>query len=112
MPDQILIVARLSPGGSGEVSRLFGESDAGELPRVLGVTRRDLFRYRDLYVHHVEFEGSATEAMAVAREREDFRRLSRELAPYVTPYDPDTWRSPADAMAQRFYHWTPGERVL
>ena len=22
------------------------------------------------------------------------------------PYDPATWRSPADAMAHRFYHWT------
>ncbi|GAA3410817.1 TcmI family type II polyketide cyclase [Streptosporangium vulgare] len=112
MPDQILIVARLSPGGSGEVSRLFGESDAGELPRALGVTRRDLFLYRDLYLHHVEFEGSAAEAMALAREREDFLRLSADLDPHVRPYDPDTWRGPADAMARRFYHWTPEERAL
>ncbi|PPS91609.1 TcmI family type II polyketide cyclase, partial [Thermobifida fusca] len=23
-----------------------------------------------------------------------------------TAYDPDTWRSPADAVATRFYHWS------
>lgn len=112
MPDRILIVARLAPGGSGEVARLFAESDAGELPHTLGVARRDLFHYRDLYFHHVEFDGPAGDAMATARERDDFRRLSEELSPFVTPYDPATWRSPADAMAERFYHWTPEGRSL
>ncbi len=107
MPDRILIVARLAPGGSGEVARLFAESDSGELPHALGVTRRDLFTYRDLYFHHVEFAGGAREALAAARDRDDFQRLSKELGAYVTPYDPATWRSPADAVARPFYHWTP-----
>jgi cyclase len=105
VPDRILIVARLASGGSDEVARLFAESDAGELPRALGVTRRDLFLYRDLYFHHVEFDGPADVAMGKARERGDFRELSDRLGAFVTPYDPATWRSPADAMAQRFYHW-------
>lgn len=112
MPDRILIVARLAPGSAGEVARLFAESDSGELPHVLGVTRRELFTYRDLYFHHVEFSGDADEALRTARGREDFQQLSKELSPYVTPYDPATWRSPADAVAQRFYQWTPTGGVL
>ncbi|WP_165956124.1 TcmI family type II polyketide cyclase [Streptomyces hainanensis] len=37
------------------------------------------------------------------------RRAERaaDLRPYIDPYDPQTWRSPADAMARRFYHWAP-----
>ncbi|SDR31346.1 TcmI family type II polyketide cyclase [Thermostaphylospora chromogena] len=112
MPDRILIVARLAPGSSGEVARLFADSDSGELPHALGVTRRDLFTYRDLYFHHVEFAGDADKALSAARERDDFRRLSEQLSAYVTPYDPATWRSPADAVAQRFYHWTPAGGAL
>ncbi|MEU4242854.1 TcmI family type II polyketide cyclase [Actinoplanes sp. NPDC026619] len=27
------------------------------------------------------------------------------MSPYVHPFDPQTWRSPADAMAGRFYSW-------
>lgn len=112
MSDRILIVARLAVGGSDEVARLFAESDEGELPRALGVTRRDLYTYRDLYFHQVQFAGSAADAMRAARERADFRELSDKLGAYVTPYDPATWRSPADAMATGFYHWTPEGRSL
>lgn len=106
MTDQILIVARMEPGDAQTVASLFAASDDTELPRALGVTRRDLFHYRGLYFHRVEFAGDAAAAMAVAREREDFRGLSAELDPFIRPYDPRTWRSPADAMAGRFYSWT------
>ncbi|MGW0417292.1 TcmI family type II polyketide cyclase [Streptomyces collinus] len=27
------------------------------------------------------------------------------MTAYVSAYDPETWRSPKDAMAQRFYVW-------
>ena len=100
-------MARLEKGGESRVADLFAASDRTELPRLLGVTRRDLFSYHDLYFHYVEFAGDAGEALAAARDRDDFRRLSDELSPYVTPYDPVTWRSPADAMARQFYSWTP-----
>jgi hypothetical protein len=105
--DRILIVARLAAGGAPAVARLFGESDRGSLARDLGVTRRQLFCYHDLYFHYAEFAGDAGTAMAAARERDEFRRLSADLNDYVRPFDPDTWRSPADAMASTFYTWTP-----
>lgn len=108
MSERILIVARLSPGSAPEVARLFGESDDGELPHALGVRRRELYQYRELYFHVVDFDGPAGQAMEQARDRADFRGLSEELSPHVVPYDPATWRGPADAMATRFYHWSPG----
>lgn len=107
-PDRLLIVARLRRGGASEVARLFAESDTTELPHALGVTRRELFTYHDLYFHHVEFAGDPAEAMALARSRPDFMRLSEELSPHVTPFDPETWRSPADAAASPFYLWEAG----
>nr|WP_308198601.1 TcmI family type II polyketide cyclase [Actinomadura litoris] len=110
MTDRILIVARMRPDSADAVAGLFGASDETELPRVLGVTRRNLFRYQDLYFHYAEFAGAASEAMAVARKRGDFRRLSDELSPHIAPFDPATWRGPADAMARGFYEWTGDAR--
>jgi hypothetical protein len=57
----------------------------------------------------VEFQGNTSEAMAVARERDDFRLLSKQLDEHVKPFDPASWRSPADAMAREFYAWAPGQ---
>nr|WP_260407786.1 TcmI family type II polyketide cyclase [Planomonospora venezuelensis] len=102
-----MIVARMEPGAQGDVAKLFAASDETDLPRVLGVTRRHLFSYHDLYFHYAEFEGEASAAMGKARDRDDFRELSDRLSPYVKPFDPETWRSPADAMARGFYSWEP-----
>jgi hypothetical protein len=104
--NRILIVARLEDGSADEVARLFAASDRTELPHALGVRNRHLFQYRDLYFHYAEFTGAAGAAMATARERDDFRQLSDDLSSHVTPYDPATWRSPADAMARPFYTWS------
>ncbi|WP_433429251.1 TcmI family type II polyketide cyclase [Nonomuraea sp. CA-141351] len=109
MTNRILIVARIKPGTAEEVARLFGASDETELPRVLGVTRRQLFQYQDLYFHHAEFAGPPQEALAKARDRDDFKQLSRDLDAFISPFDPATWRSPADALARGFYEWTGGE---
>ena len=101
-----LIVARIAPGdGPERVAELFGASDATDLPKVLGVRSRSLYRYQDLYFHLVQFDGDPREALELARSRPDFHELSRELSAYVTPYDPRTWRSPADALASEFYRW-------
>ena len=36
------------------------------------------------------------------------RSISDRLSAYVSPYDPETWRSPKDAMAHEFYRWERG----
>lgn len=106
MPDRSLIVARMDPARSAEVAGLFAESDRTDLPAVLGVRRRHLFRYGDgLYFHYVEFDGDRTAALRTAAGRGDFRSLSADLDAYIQPYDPATWHSPADAMATEFYRW-------
>lgn len=107
MSDRSLIVARMNPGGSQKIARLFAESDSGDLPEHLGVQRRHLFGYQGLYFHYVEFAGSRDAALRAAAGRPDFRELSVALDEHVTAYDPATWRSPADAMATEFYRWTP-----
>jgi len=33
-------------------------------------------------------------------------RISADLKAFIEAYDPKTWRSPQDAMAHRFYHWS------
>jgi cyclase len=100
-----VIVARIKPGAREKVAELFAESDGTELPSLAGVRHRSLFALGDVYVHLVEIEGDPAEAVASVRDHPLFRELSAKLEPYIEPYDPATWRSPKDAMAERFYSW-------
>jgi cyclase len=99
-----LIVARLDSEHTGEVARLFGESDATELPHLVGVTRRTLFAYKDLYFHLVETDEEMVRRLGGVREHPLFQSLNEGLAQYVRPYDPG-WREPKDALATPFYQW-------
>ncbi|MHA4818688.1 TcmI family type II polyketide cyclase [Streptomyces aculeolatus] len=101
-----LIVARLQPEHTGEVARLFGEFDRTAMPHRMGTRRRQLFTYRGLYFHLQDFDADdGGERIEDAKHDERFIRISDDLRPYVEAYDPATWRSPADALAQRFYTW-------
>ena len=98
-----VIVARIKPGAQEHVAALFAASDAGELPALAGVRHRSLFALGDVYVHLVD--GDCEGAVTDVREHPLFRELSARLEAYIEPYDPETWRSPKDAMAQQFYRW-------
>ena len=90
-----LIVARIKPGSEEDVAAIFARSDETELPALAGVTHRSLFVLDDIYVHYVEM-------------REDFDQaveISRQLDAHISPYNPETWRSPKDATAREFYVW-------
>jgi cyclase len=102
-----VIVARIKPGAEEEVARIFAESDATELPRITGVRHRSLFVLDDIYIHLVETDDEFAEAVDRVRDHELFKEISRKLDPYITPYDPETWRSPKDAQAREFYSWDP-----
>ncbi len=52
-----LIVARMAPGSAPDIAELFADSDAGELPELVGVTRRSLFQFGDVYMHLIERTG-------------------------------------------------------
>ena len=104
-----VIVARIKPGSEDEVARIFAESDATELPEIVGVRHRSLWVFGDVYIHLVETDEDFSEKVDDVRGHELFQDISRKLDPYIQPYDPETWRSPADAQAKQFYTWEPAD---
>jgi cyclase len=102
-----LIVARIKPGAEGDVAKLFEQFDTTEMPQLMGTKRRQLFSFHDLYFHLQDFaDDSGGTAIEEAKTHPLFVDISEALKAHIDPYDPATWRSPADAMAHRFYHWT------
>jgi cyclase len=104
--DRTLIVARMKATDADCVAEVFADSDAGELPHLVGVTRRTLFHFHDLYMHLVETRSDGAARVEDVRSSRLFRDVSANLDPYIHPYDPG-WRRPADAMATPFYTWEP-----
>lgn len=101
-----LIVARMDPGANEDVAQLFKDFDASDMPHRMGTRRRQLFYYRGLYFHLQDFdEDNGGKLIEEAKTDTRFVRISEELKPFIQAYDPATWRSPADAMATRFYQW-------
>ncbi len=101
-----LIVARMDPGSHAEVARLFAAFDETEMPHRMGTRRRQLFSYRGLYFHLQDFDAdNGGELIEQAKTDPRFVGISADLKPHIDAYDPATWRSPADAMATRFYRW-------
>ncbi|MGW2562687.1 TcmI family type II polyketide cyclase [Streptomyces sp. NPDC001514] len=105
---QALIVARMAPDSASDIAKVFAASDRGELPGLVGVTRRTLFQFGDVYLHLIEADRPPGPAVAKVADHPEFRDISDKLSSYVSAYDPRTWRSPKDAMAQEFYRWERG----
>jgi cyclase len=100
-----LIVARMKPGSASGIADIFADSDRGELPGLVGVKGRSLFRYGDVYLHLIEGDKPPGPEVARVADHPAFRDISDRLSDFVAPYDPETWRSPKDAMAEEFYRW-------
>ncbi|GGZ68161.1 TcmI family type II polyketide cyclase [Streptomyces bluensis] len=106
MAHRTLVVAKMDPEDTEAVAEIWAESDATELPYMVGVSRRTLFRFHGLYFQLVEAEQDITENLYRARSHPLYQDIHTKLARFMTPYDPD-WREPKDAMAEAFYTWTP-----
>ncbi|GGS91785.1 MULTISPECIES: TcmI family type II polyketide cyclase [Streptomyces] len=106
MAHRTLIVARMNHDDADKVAALFAESDASELPHMIGVQRRTLFRFHGLYFHLVEADEPIGERLYKARSHPLYADINTRLAEFMTPYDPN-WREPKDSMAEPFYTWTP-----
>jgi cyclase len=102
--NRTVIIAKILPGAEREVARIFAESDATSLPADIGVTERWLYSLGDAYVHLVDFDRDAADAMSMAQRQRGFHDISGRLSRYVSPYSP-LGRSPRDAIATPFYHW-------
>jgi len=103
-----VIVAKIEPAAEDEVTAIWSESDRTELPHVVGVLHRSLYRLGDLYVHLLETELPGASAVASAARHPEFARVSQELSRFITPYLA-SWRSPQDAQARCFYQWSRPE---
>ncbi|WP_203820156.1 TcmI family type II polyketide cyclase [Paractinoplanes ferrugineus] len=101
-----LIVARMQPSEADAVASIFAESDATDLPHMIGVSRRTLFRFHDLYFHLVEADDDITPNLYEARKHPLYDTVNKGLAEHIRPYDPN-WKEPKDAMAVPFYVWEP-----
>ncbi|MEV4173357.1 MULTISPECIES: TcmI family type II polyketide cyclase [unclassified Nonomuraea] len=99
-----LIVARMDPADSDAVAEIFRDSDATELPELIGIRARSLFRFNGLYFHLTEADGDPTERLYAHREHPLFQDVNTRLAKYMSPYLP-SWREPKDSMAEQFYLW-------
>ena len=104
-----VIVAKMKPGSEEAVAKIFAESDASELPKVAGVRHRSLFVLEDVYIHLVELDDEFAETVDDIRDHPLFQDISRRLDEYITPYNPETWKSPKDAQAREFYSWDPDD---
>ncbi|MDG4763532.1 TcmI family type II polyketide cyclase [Solwaraspora sp. WMMD406] len=101
-----LIVARMLPDVAPQIADIFGRSDqTSNLPQTIGVRARSLFQFGEVYLHLVEGDEPVEAAVTRSRKHPEFRRISDELRPFVSAYDPTTWREPKDAMAREFYRW-------
>ncbi len=105
MTHRTVIVARIKPGTEQDVAEIFGKSDATSLPHDIGVTGRSLYTFRDVYLHVIDFDREPGPALHGARDLAGFRQISDDLRPFISPYDPETWRGPQDAVAAEFYRW-------
>lgn len=102
-----LIVARMDPRSATDVAQRFSEFDQTEMPHRMGTLRRQLFAFHGLYFHVQDFASAdGGERIEEAKNDERFVAISADLAKHITAYDPETWRSPSDAMASQFYHWS------
>lgn len=104
-----LIVAKMAGDDAPAVAKIFGESDATELPALLGVSERSLFRFHGLYFHLIQSATPLGARLEELRRQPLFDEVNQRLAEYVKPYSP-SWRSPRDAMAELFYHWQSDDR--
>jgi cyclase len=101
-----LIVARMDLDASVDVARLFRDFDGTVMPHLMGTRRRQLFAYQGLYFHLQDFDSdNGGQLIEEAKTDPRFVRISDDLKPFIEAYAPATWRSPADAMATRFYDW-------
>jgi cyclase len=111
MPSE-LIIARMHLASQQAVADLFREFDATDLPALMETRRRQLFHYRGLYFHLQDFDDDhGSDTIEAAKTQPEFIKISQDLRPYISAYDPATWRSPKDAIATRFYHWAAKQRA-
>lgn len=106
MAFRALMVMKMDPAHADTVAELFAKHDEGDMPRVVGISRRTLFRHHDLYMHLLEADTDVLSKLYAARSRPDFQDVNAELSNYLQRYVPEGWQELRDSMATPFYTWS------
>ncbi|MEU6770060.1 TcmI family type II polyketide cyclase [Streptomyces sp. NPDC046759] len=105
MAYRALMVLRMDPADADHVAAAFAEHDKTELPVEIGVRRRVLFRFHDLYMHLIEADDDIMDRLYEARSNPLFQQVNERVGQFLTPYAQD-WREIRDSKAEVFYTWT------
>ncbi|KNB53416.1 TcmI family type II polyketide cyclase [Streptomyces caatingaensis] len=105
MAYRALMVLRMDPEDAEHVAAAFAEHDTSSLPHEIGVKRRTLFRFHDLYMHLIEADDDIMERLYQARSNPLFQEVNERVGRFLTPYATD-WRELKDSKAEVFYSWT------
>jgi quinol monooxygenase YgiN len=100
-----VMIRKMAPADRDAVAAAFREHDRTALPRRIGVARRTLLTYHDLYIHLVEGDASFQDNMYALRGDPAFREIDDRLAKLLVPYDSER-PSMRQAQAEEFYHWS------
>lgn len=107
-----LIVTHFKPGSEKEIARLFAESDATELPDLIGVQTRRLYTFHDIYIHLVQgVEEQVGPKVEHFHNHPLFQQISKALDDYIIPFQ-GRWGNVEQASAKQFYHWERGRGVI
>jgi hypothetical protein len=97
----------MEPGDADKVASIFDAHDQTELPGLVGVTARTLFRLDDLYFHLIEADEDILPKLMQTRTHPLFKDVDTQLAQYLRPYR-ESAPTMADSRAGVFYQWTAG----
>ncbi|MFB7719008.1 TcmI family type II polyketide cyclase [Nocardia sp. NPDC056100] len=101
-----LFVRRMATAHIPDVTALFDAHDRTRLPGAIGVTRRTLFHFHDLYFHLVEADRDMVANVRTHRDDPRLRMLDSGLARYLAPYEASA-PTMGDSQARVFYSWSP-----
>ncbi|MGH8906393.1 MAG: TcmI family type II polyketide cyclase [Egibacteraceae bacterium] len=106
MAYRALMVMRMEPAHAQAVAEIFAKHDQGDMPHVVGISRRTLFQYHDLYMHLLEADTDILGKLYVARARPDFQDVNAQLENHLKRYHPEGWSELKHSMATPFYTWS------
>ncbi|GGP51293.1 TcmI family type II polyketide cyclase [Streptomyces abikoensis] len=104
MAYRALMVLRMDPDDAEHVAAAFAEHDGTGLPEEIGLSRRVLFRFHDLYMHLIEADEDIMPKLLEARSDPRFQAVNSEVGKYLTPYS-SQWQQLTDSKAEVIYTW-------
>ena len=101
-----MIIGRLRAGAQKQaIIDAFQESDATELPWLVGAQTRSVFILGDIYVHLIESEMPLEVVLSDMKDHPLFVDIKRRLDRYVEPLSADLY----PGVAEEIYFWSAAQ---